>query len=961
MRKTKSILISSFLLFSSIVSLSISGCESNNVETIKYGAVTVANDIENGSVSASKLGNVKIDTIVTIIASPNEGYEIDSYYLNGTKLDSNTFKVKEGSNVVKVTFIESTPISKYGTVEVISSKVNNGTITVKLKDGTPINKDNKRLPIDTEVVVEATPVNKAYQIESIKLNDNTTINKDNEGNFTFKVIEGKNFLSATFSLINPNKGLIDLDETFTNGTVVIKNGDTVVQNGSCVDENTTLTITATANDKYITRYVKVNGSEIAKDENSDTNYSFSVKEGLVSIEVSFVFKATAISINIPESWIENQTRWGTNYFVEEGETYDLTTTLEPEGSFAELVWEKGSSDKDIEITSDGKLTILNASENTNTIYVSLKDNDSIKAEINVKPISSGTMLSNTLKDKLATAKEYELNNTKKATFTYHVDDDYSSINNEYSFESYSDGYTVTKVTDKDGAVSYLYQGIVDNVFYTLNKNGQNVSVISSTEITEDNKVEYQGYLNTFGSAEFLENTGIGDKYTGLADFYSKKFIDEVFSVDGDEKEIRSSLVGLKDTNGYKFTATCITTGFRNTKYKTDVTSTISFTSDGGVKALTYKRVDHEIDSDGNLVSTAKDQITEYTASIEYGQKEADSNKYFNFDNYYYSAFDLNVFTSKSDKEGSKITPTSEGKYNIIVSNDVFVELKDIVPSTALAGIDEITTTKDSGINVYGSVKYGFTISAPKPGEYNVTFASKNVSKTLTFVVSYAAIENVELTKVPDSMYCNDSSEIKAIVNPSGSVENSNVIYAIEGDNLGCTIEKSGSKFLLKAGNTAGSIVIKATAEGDSSKFVTKAIEIKAVPSIYESIKDKTYSKSVTDWSTYDDTTYTLTFTDVSENTLKGTLVIKNEPYYYGEATIIGTFTFDIVVSGNTLTLTNIVCDNAALVSKLNVSMTGALKSDGTIEGINIVYDGETLKLLEKTSSGSGEIDPGWDW
>ena len=91
MRKNKKHFISSFLLFSSIVSLSISGCESNNVETIKYGAVTVANDIENGSVSASKLGNVKIDTIVTIIASPNEGYEIDSYYLNDTKLDSNTF------------------------------------------------------------------------------------------------------------------------------------------------------------------------------------------------------------------------------------------------------------------------------------------------------------------------------------------------------------------------------------------------------------------------------------------------------------------------------------------------------------------------------------------------------------------------------------------------------------------------------------------------------------------------------------------------------------------------------------------------------------------------------------------------------------------------------------------------------------------------------------------------------
>ena len=771
------------------------------------------------------------------------------------------------------------------------------------------------------------------------------------------------FLSATFSLINPNKGLIDLDETFTNGTVVIKNGETIVQNGSYVDENTTLTITATANDKYITRYVKVNDTEIAKDENSDTNYSFSVKEGLVSIEVSFVFKATAIAINIPESWIENQTRWGTNYYVEEGETYDLSATLEPEGSFAELVWEKGSNDKDIEVTSDGKVTILNASENTNTIYVSLKDNDSIKAEVNVKPISSGTMLSNTLKDKLATAKEYELNNTKKVTFTYHVDGDYSPINNEYSFESYSDGYTVTKVTDKDGAASYLYQGIVDNVFYTLKKNGTNVSVANSTKITDDNKVEYQGYLNTFGSAEFLNDYGLGDKYTGLADFYSKKIIDEVFSVDGDEKEIRSTLVGLKDTNGYKFTATCNTTGLYSKKYKTIITSTISFTSEGGVKELSYKRVDHEIDNDGKLVENAKDQIVEYTASIEYAQKEADTNKYFNFDNYYYSAFDLNVFTSKSDKEGSKLTPTSEGKYNAIVSKDVYVELKDIAPSTALAGIDEITTTEDSGINVYGSVKNGFTISAPKPGEYNVTFTSKNVSKTLTFVVSYADIESVEFTKAPDSMYCNDSSEIKAIVNPSGSVANSNVIYTIEGDNLGCTIEKSGSKFLLKAGNTAGSIVIKATAEGNPDIFVTKTIEIKAVPSIYESIKGKTYTKSEFDYFTYDTTIYTLTFTDVSENTLKGTLVIENEPYSYDEpiTTVIGTFTFDIVVSGNTLTLTNIACDNEAIKDKLSASMTGALKSDGTLDGINIVYNGETLKLIEKKSSSGGEVDPGWDW
>ncbi len=955
MKKIKKVFVVSSLLFFPLTG-TLTSCQPKTSEEIKYGTVSVAEGITGGTVSATKLGNVALDTEITILASPDDGYEVDSYFLNDTKLDSNTFKVKEGSNIIKATFKQTTPLTEFGTVEVISAKVTNGTIVARLEDGTLIDKSNKRFKAGTKVFVEPTPVNKAYQITSIKLNDTTAVNKDADGKYSFLVTEGKNFLGADFGLIHPGKGLIDLDSSYKNGTVVIKNGDTIVNSGDAIGKDTELKITATAEDKYIVRYVKVNGKELTKGENEDS-YSFKVNEGLVSIEVSFVFKATSLSINIPDSWIKVESRWGNYYLVEQGETYDLGVTLTPEGSFADLSWKKGDTDKDIEV-KDGKLTVLNASENTNTIIVSLTDNDSIEAEVNVKPISSGTRLARKLKDKLEAAKTYEIANTKKVTFRSIVNDDYTNENNQFDFETYSDGYTVTKKTDKEGASSYLYQGINDNTFYTLKKEGAKVSSLSSTDIDDSNKADYQDYLKTFGSVEFLDNNGLGTKYTGLADLYQKRIIDQTFSLDGDQKEIRASLVGLKDDEGYKFTSTCTTTGLRRVKYKTDVTSLLSFNAQGGIESISYKRVDHQIDDDGNLVASAKDQITEYTATIEYGAKEADPNHYFNFNDYYYTAFDLSLYTNKSDKEGSKLTMDSDGKYHLYVSQYAYGNLTGIVPETALSDIDDITVTKDSGINAYGSVKYGYTFYSVKAGEYHVTLASKNVTKTLTFVIEYAPIEKIEFKTVPDSLYFDAKSEIKATVSPSG-VENSNVTYTIEGEDLGCSIVKEGSKYRLQAGSTAGTITVKATADGDKSKSVAKSVVIKEVPSIYESIKGNSYRKSEMDYSTYDTTYYTVSFTDVSKDVLKGTLVIETEGYY-SEKTTLATFTFDVQVKGATLTLTNITCTNDSLKDKLSSTRSGNLKSDGTLDSINITYNGTTLKLPKKSSSREGG-EGGLDW
>ena len=114
---------------------------------------------------------------------------------------------------------------------------------------------------------------------------------------------------------------------------------------------------------------------------------------------------------------------------------------------------------------------------------------------------------------------------------------------------------------------------------------------------------------------------------------------------------------------------------------------------------------------------------------------------------------------------------------------------------------------------------------------------------------------------------------------------------------------------------------------------------------------------------YDTTYYTVSFTDVSKDVLKGTLVIESEDYYREQKTTLATFRFDVAVKGAKLTLTNITCDKDSFKDKLASTRTGNLKADGTLDGISITYNGTTLKLPKKStsSSGGGDGDWGYDW
>lgn len=61
----------------------------------------------NGSIRLSQSGQVSDGTIITVIATPNNGYKLDKIYVNGSVITGNTFTVNSDC-VVSATFIEIT-------------------------------------------------------------------------------------------------------------------------------------------------------------------------------------------------------------------------------------------------------------------------------------------------------------------------------------------------------------------------------------------------------------------------------------------------------------------------------------------------------------------------------------------------------------------------------------------------------------------------------------------------------------------------------------------------------------------------------------------------------------------------------------------------------------------------------------------------------------------------------------
>ncbi len=330
---------------------SCSATKPDQDQVVKFGTIKIKEGITNGSVVTSLTGETEIGKEVKIFAIPNEGYEVDKYFLNDEVLSGDSFITVEGDNVVFVTFKEKVSETEYGSVQILKDGVTNGKVEAFLEDGTKLDTDNRIQAVGTKVILKFEGLNECYEIKEVKLND--TPLTVTEGKCEFNVIKGKNFISATFGLIHEGQGLIKLGKEVNNATCTISNL------GEYVDVDKDVTVTVSPETNYTVKSVTVNGEEVLESETENT-FVFKAKEGLNTIEITVTSVAEGISIVVPEDWIKDDRVTATRYYVQVGTSFKLDVKFEPEGAYDDLVWSL-AYDTDaqyIEVKKDGTINVF---------------------------------------------------------------------------------------------------------------------------------------------------------------------------------------------------------------------------------------------------------------------------------------------------------------------------------------------------------------------------------------------------------------------------------------------------------------------------------------------------------------------------------------------------------------------------------------------------------------------------
>ena len=155
-------------------------------ETIT-GTVVLPTDLENGTVSASKLSGYRNDQ-VELTVTPDENYELDYLRVDNVDLvvtdNQAAFTLKEGNNVVTASFKEILPPVETGTV-VIDEEIANGVVSADKLTGNVV-----------DIVTLTVTPNDGYKLESLKANNEVLTVTDNQATFT--LVKGENFVTASF-------------------------------------------------------------------------------------------------------------------------------------------------------------------------------------------------------------------------------------------------------------------------------------------------------------------------------------------------------------------------------------------------------------------------------------------------------------------------------------------------------------------------------------------------------------------------------------------------------------------------------------------------------------------------------------------------------------------------------------------------------------------------------------------
>ena len=265
---------------------------SNGVLTVKNGASTIASQ-----------SSVEIGTQLTVVATANQGYELEALMINNKKVNPTfdpTLRTYKANFIAeKATTISATFKRKIEKVTITYKPATNGNLIVKqgantLASGASVEKG-------TQLTVVAT-ANQGYELEALMINNkkvNPTFDpalRTYKANFT---AEKATTISATFK-----RKIEKVTITYkpaTNGSLVVKQGANTLASGTSVEKGTQLSVVATANQGYELKNGKVlfGDKELALTREGQVYTGTFVVEASVEISAEFIATTALSAIDSP--------------------------------------------------------------------------------------------------------------------------------------------------------------------------------------------------------------------------------------------------------------------------------------------------------------------------------------------------------------------------------------------------------------------------------------------------------------------------------------------------------------------------------------------------------------------------------------------------------------------------------------------------------------------------------------
>lgn len=258
--------------------------EGRTIETTTMYTVTVPETVENGTLSvmsgetALNAGENQVEagTELTITATPNKNYFVESLTVNDAPVENGgTYVVNEDATIA-VSFAE---IEMHNVSVAIDESVDYQIAM----NGEPV-EDLTSIVAGSELTLTINALPQGKKLVSVTLGDEP-LEANEDGTYTFTVTADA---TLTVTLADIAYYTVTLPETVENGTLSVMNGDVALNPGenTQIEEGTTLTITATPDEGYELTSLLINGEEKI-DEVSDNTYTIASLDGDVTVEAAF--------------------------------------------------------------------------------------------------------------------------------------------------------------------------------------------------------------------------------------------------------------------------------------------------------------------------------------------------------------------------------------------------------------------------------------------------------------------------------------------------------------------------------------------------------------------------------------------------------------------------------------------------------------------------------------------------